>query len=72
MKHDNEFLKVLYESNSLEDFIEMVDPSEVADSRTRAIIAALKRSVQVLELEFNPISLKEPDKDLKSQETQGQ
>ena len=72
MKYDNEFLKTLYENNNLEDFITLVDPSDVEDSRTRAIIAALKRSVQVLELEFNPISLTKPEKSIKSQETQGQ
>ena len=72
MKYDKEFLKTLYESNTLEDFITLVDPSDIEDSRMRAIVAALKRSAQVLELEFNPISLKEPDKNIKSQETQGQ
>lgn len=71
MKYDNDFLKTLYENNTLEDFIFIIDPSEVAEPRSRAIIAALKRSVQVLELEFNPISLDSPDKNIKSQETQG-
>ena len=71
MKYDNEFLKTLYENNPLSDFIYLVDPSEIASPRTRAIIAALKRSVQVLELEFNPISLSEPEKNIKSLDTQG-
>jgi len=71
MKYDNEFLKTLYDNNTLADFVYLVDPSEIANPRTRAIIAALKRSVQVLELEFNPISLSEPEKNIKSLDTQG-
>ena len=57
MLYDNNFIKTLYENNTLEDFIELINPSEVAEPRTRAILAALKRSVQVLELEFNPIKI---------------
>ena len=71
MKHTNEFLKELYDNNKLEDFIFLVEPSDVEDSRTRAIIAALKRSVQVLELEFKPISLVKPPKNIKSIDIQG-
>ena len=69
--YDNDFVKTLYDNNKLEDFIFIIDPSEIADPRTRAIVAALKRSVQVLELEFNPISLSDPAKNIKSQDTQG-
>lgn len=60
MKYDNDYLKNLYNNNSLEDFLKLVNEKDVADPRTRAIIAALKRSIHVLHLEFNPIILDNP------------
>jgi hypothetical protein len=55
MKYEDNDLKELYENESLETFIEKVNPANIVNPRTRAIVAALSRSVRVLELEFNPI-----------------
>ena len=60
MKYDNDYLKTLYNNHTLEEFLELVSPEDVSEPRTRAILAALKRSIQVLDLEFNPLVITEP------------
>jgi hypothetical protein len=55
MKYDDNDLKELYESESLEEFISKINPTNIINPRTRAIVAALTRSARVLHLEFNPI-----------------
>jgi hypothetical protein len=57
MKYDNEYLKTLYDKNDLETFLSLVDVENIADSRKRAIIGALKRSIRVLNLDFNPLPI---------------
>jgi len=67
MKYDKEYLTDLYNSHSLEEFLEIVNIDNVSDMRTKAIIGALKRSINVLHLEFNPLRIKETSNKLKSQ-----
>lgn len=57
MKYDNDFLKTLYDQNSLDVFLSSIDINSIEDRRMKAIIASLKRSISVLDLEFNPIPL---------------
>jgi hypothetical protein len=59
MKYDNEYLKTLYNDNDLDTFLSSVDVESVVDPRKRAIIGALKRSIQVLRLEFNPLVIRD-------------
>ena len=57
MKYDNEYLKTLYNNKELNEFLSVVSTEEISDPRLRAIIGALKRSITVLHLEFNPIEI---------------
>lgn len=61
MKYDDEYLKTLYNNNNLADFLSLVNIDDVCDPRKKAIIGALKRSIRVLELEFNPIIINTPE-----------
>ena len=58
MIYDNEYLKEVYNDTDLETFLDTVSVGDISDPRTRAVVAALKRSVSVLHLEFNPIPIK--------------
>ncbi len=60
MKYDNDYLKTLYNAHTLEEFLELVNPEDISQPRTRAILSALKRSIQVLDLEFNPLVITGP------------
>jgi hypothetical protein len=59
MKYDDDYLKTLYDGNDLQTFLSLINVESIADPRKRAIISALKRSIHVLYLEFNPLHLKE-------------
>lgn len=55
MKLDQQYLKTLYDNNSLADFLRLVSDEDVDDPRVRAIVSTLRRSVRNLHLEFHPI-----------------
>ena len=57
MKYDNDYLRTLYQNNSLSEFLALVNVDDVSDPRKKAIISTLKRSITVLDLEFNPIPI---------------
>lgn len=57
MKYDQEYLKTLYESHNLKDFLKLVNEDKIDDPHVRAIISTLRRSVRTLNLHFNPISI---------------
>jgi hypothetical protein len=59
MKYDNDYLKQLYETQDLDTFLSSIDVQNIVDPRKRAIVGALKRSIQVLRLEFNPLPIKD-------------
>lgn len=57
MKYNEEYLKTLYESHNLEDFLNLVNEDKIDDPYVRAIISTLRRSTRTLNLYFNPISI---------------
>lgn len=67
MKYNEEYLKTLYESHNLEDFLNLVNENKIDDPYVRAIVSTLRRSVRTLNLHFNPISINTIQE--KSQET---
>ena len=67
MKYDNDYLKTLYDENDLETFLSLVNVEDIADLRKRAIIGALKRSIRVLNLDFNPLPIAQTSKQVKIQ-----
>ena len=67
MKYDNDYLKTLYDENDLETFLSLVDVGDIADPRKKAIIGALKRSIRVLNLDFNPLPIAQSSKQVKIQ-----
>lgn len=67
MKHDNEYLKRLYNENDLETFLSLVNVEDIVDLRKKAIIGALKRSIRVLNLDFNPLPIARSSKKVKIQ-----
>jgi len=67
MKYDNEYLKILYDENDLETFLSLVDVENIVDLRKKAIIGALKRSIRVLNLDFNPLPIAQPSMKVKIQ-----
>jgi len=68
MKYDNDYLKDLYDNNDLDEFLNSINVDNVVCPRTKAIIGALKRSMNMLRLEFNPLQLENHPK---NQNTQG-
>lgn len=67
MKYDNEYLKKLYNENDLETFLSLVNVGDITDSRKKAIIGALQRSIRVLNLDFNPLPIAQSSKKVKIQ-----
>ena len=67
MLYDHDYLRTLYQSHGLEEFLKIVNEDKIDDPYTRAIISTLKRSILTLNLQFNPIII--DDKTNKSQET---
>jgi len=67
MKYDNDYLKTLYDENDLETFLSLVNVEDIADPRKKAIIGALKRSIRVLNLDFNPLPIAQSSKKVKIQ-----
>ena len=67
MKYDNDYLKTLYDENDLETFLSLVNVEDIADHRKKAIIGALKRSIRVLNLDFNPLPIAQSSKQVKIQ-----
>ena len=67
MKYDQEYLKTLYENHTLDEFLELVNENKIDDPFLRAIVSTLRRSIRVLNLNFNPISINTIQE--KSQET---
>ncbi len=67
MKYDNEYLKILYDENDLETFLSLVDVENIVDPRKKAIISALKRSIRVLNLDFNPLPIAQSSMKVKIQ-----
>jgi len=67
MKYDQEYLKTLYDNHTLDEFLELVNENKIDDPFLRAIVSTLRRSIRVLNLNFNPISINTIQE--KSQET---
>jgi|AntRauTorcE11897_2_1112592.scaffolds.fasta_scaffold00078_58 hypothetical protein len=61
MKLDHQYLKTIYENNSLQDFLRLVSEEDIDDPRLRAIVSTLRRSVRNIHLEFNPIFSNSPE-----------
>jgi hypothetical protein len=55
MKLDQQYLKTLYDNNSLTDFLRLVSDEDIDDPHVRAIVSTLRRSVRNLHLELHPI-----------------
>lgn len=68
MKYDDNYLRTLYIQHDLMGFLELVDVGEVQSPRLRAVLGAIKRSIDVLYLEFNPLP---PNQSIKKINTQG-
>ena len=66
MTHDHEYLRTLYNNNTLENFLKLVVEEDIDDPYTRAIVSTLKRSIRTLHLQYNPIVFSNTQK--KSQE----
>jgi hypothetical protein len=64
MRYDQEYLKILYQNHTLEEFLELVNDDKIDDPYTRAIITTLKRSINNLNLQFNPIIFTDTKKTL--------
>lgn len=57
MKFDKEYLKTLFNTHSLQKFLELVNEEDIEDNDVRAIVSTLKRSIHSLDIELNPITL---------------
>jgi hypothetical protein len=55
MKLDDDYLRTLYNTKSFDEFLDIVNTDNLSNPRTTAILTALIRSRQVLNIHLNPI-----------------
>jgi hypothetical protein len=53
--HNDEDIIELFKNNTIEKFLHEVNINDIENPRTRAIVSALDRSINVLTLECRPI-----------------